>query len=159
MSSHIQKYEKNCNNNNTSKNFDDNSDINDFNKNNSKINGNNSKTLSNKLKDRSQFKIIEEKENNKLKNSSSYIFEKYLYSGKDICPDILIRTSGEIRLSNFLLYQCRFSQLFFIEKNWPEFSYYDFFKIILQYNFNSKENRKNLKELSEKNDYKINVVY
>ncbi|MEO1544032.1 MAG: polyprenyl diphosphate synthase, partial [Pseudomonadota bacterium] len=36
-------------------------------------------------------------------------------------PDLLIRTSGEIRLSNFLLWQCAYTEFVFLEENWPEF--------------------------------------
>ena len=36
-------------------------------------------------------------------------------------PDILIRTSGELRLSNFLLWQIAYSELFFTERLWPDF--------------------------------------
>ena len=48
-------------------------------------------------------------------------------------PDILIRTSGEYRISNFLLWQCAYSELFFIDKNWPEMTKKDLVKIIREY--------------------------
>jgi len=41
-------------------------------------------------------------------------------------PDLIIRTSGEIRLSNFLLWQSAYAELYFTSKNWPEFSAADF---------------------------------
>lgn len=44
--------------------------------------------------------------------------------------DILIRTSGEIRLSNFLLWQSAYAEMFFVQKYWPEFSKYDLDDII-----------------------------
>jgi len=44
--------------------------------------------------------------------------------------DIIIRTSGEKRLSNFFLYQSAYAELFFIDKYWPEFTKEDFIKII-----------------------------
>jgi undecaprenyl diphosphate synthase len=37
-------------------------------------------------------------------------------------PDLLIRTSGEIRTSNFLLWQCAYSELIFTDKLWPDFN-------------------------------------
>lgn len=56
--------------------------------------------------------------------------EKYLYS-KDIAdPDLIIRTSGERRLSGFLLWQAAYSELLFVDKFWPEFSKDDFKKAI-----------------------------
>ncbi len=48
--------------------------------------------------------------------------EKYLYTTGQPDPDLLIRTSGEIRLSNFLLWQLSYSEFVFIEKNWPDFT-------------------------------------
>lgn len=44
--------------------------------------------------------------------------------------DILIRTSGEVRLSNFLLWQSAYAELFFVQKYWPEFTKYDLDDII-----------------------------
>lgn len=50
------------------------------------------------------------------------LVSKYLYT-KDIPdPDLLIRTSGEIRLSNFLPWQLVYSEFLFVEKYWPDFS-------------------------------------
>lgn len=50
------------------------------------------------------------------------IFKKYLYT-KDIPdPDLIIRTSGECRLSNFLLYQAAYSELYFPKVTWPDFN-------------------------------------
>jgi len=45
-------------------------------------------------------------------------------------PDILIRTGGEKRLSNFLLWQISYAELFFIDKYWPDFSFLDLKKIV-----------------------------
>ena len=57
-------------------------------------------------------------------------FEKKLYT-KDIPhPDILIRTGGTKRLSNFLLWQLAYTEIFFIEKLWPEFNQKDFNEIL-----------------------------
>lgn len=60
-------------------------------------------------------------------------FYQYFYT-RDMPPvDILIRTSGEQRLSNFLLWQLSYAELFFIKKHWPDFSKDDLHKIIDQY--------------------------
>jgi undecaprenyl diphosphate synthase len=48
-------------------------------------------------------------------------------------PDILIRTSGETRLSDFMTWQCGNSLLYFCQQNWPEFSEFEFFKVLLEY--------------------------
>lgn len=53
-------------------------------------------------------------------------------------PDIMIRTSGEYRLSNFLLWQSAYSELFFIDKYWPEVSKLDLRRILYQYEERSR---------------------
>lgn len=49
-------------------------------------------------------------------------FSNHLYSAGQPDPDLLIRTSGELRLSNFLLYQCAYSELYFTPILWPDFN-------------------------------------
>ena len=49
------------------------------------------------------------------------VFSKYLYAPELPDPDLLIRTSGELRISNFLLWQLAYSELVFTERRWPEF--------------------------------------
>lgn len=48
-------------------------------------------------------------------------------------PDLLIRTGGEIRLSNFLLWQCAYSELYFCDIYWPDFNNVEFYKAIINY--------------------------
>lgn len=48
-------------------------------------------------------------------------------------PDLLIRTSGELRISNFLLWQIAYSELYFTPVNWPDFSKKDFYEAIVSY--------------------------
>tara|TARA_B100001057_G_scaffold357090_1_gene359094 strand:+ start:453 stop:1127 length:675 start_codon:yes stop_codon:yes gene_type:complete len=55
---------------------------------------------------------------------------KYLYTSNMPDPDLLIRTGNTNRLSNFLLWQLSYSEIFFSKKFWPEFSETDFLKII-----------------------------
>lgn len=81
------------------------------------------------------------------KLSSVEKFEKYLYDGVNLTPDILIRTSGENRLSNFMLYQCRFSRIYIVEKNWPELNFVDLIKIIFQDHLSHDSYQKQLNEL------------
>lgn len=49
-------------------------------------------------------------------------------------PDLLIRTSGELRISNFLLWQIAYSELYFTDILWPEFDKNEFYKAIIDYN-------------------------
>ena len=60
-------------------------------------------------------------------------FEKNLYTKNLPNPDILIRTGGHNRLSNFMLWQIAYSEIFFLKKLWPEFSSSDFSKIISKF--------------------------
>ena len=48
-------------------------------------------------------------------------------------PDFLIRTGGKKRLSNFLLWQLSYSEIYFINKLWPDFNVRDYIKIIEHY--------------------------
>jgi len=57
-------------------------------------------------------------------------FEKTLYTSSFPDPDILIRTGGQRRLSNFLLWQIAYTEIFFVKKMWPDFNNNDFQKIL-----------------------------
>ncbi len=48
-------------------------------------------------------------------------------------PDLLIRTGGEVRLSNYLLWQCAYSELYFCDTFWPDFDEEDFYKAVCSY--------------------------
>ena len=69
----------------------------------------------------------------KTKNPSIKNFEKNLYTKKMPDPDILIRTGGHQRLSNFMLWQLAYAELFFLKKLWPDFNYSDLKQIINKY--------------------------
>ena len=56
-----------------------------------------------------------------------------LYTKGQPDPDLLIRTSGELRLSNFLPWQLVYSEFLFIDKNWPDFNEEDLDKAIIEY--------------------------
>ena len=56
-----------------------------------------------------------------------------LYTKTQPDPDLLIRTSGEIRLSNFLPWQLVYTEFLFIEKNWPDFTEKDLDEAIIEY--------------------------
>ena len=70
--------------------------------------------------------------NNINLNDHSDINELFFLKSK-IDPEILIRTGGHKRLSNFLMYNLTYTELFFTETLWPDFSYSEFEKIIEQY--------------------------
>ena len=59
--------------------------------------------------------------------------ERNLYTKNIANPDILIRTGGHQRLSNFLLWQMAYTELFFLKKLWPDFKSADLLKIIKKY--------------------------
>ena len=69
----------------------------------------------------------------KTKKINMKNFEKNLYTKKMPNPDILIRTGGHQRLSNFMLWQLAYSELFFLKKLWPDFNSNDLIKIIKDY--------------------------
>ena len=67
------------------------------------------------------------------------LISKHLYTKGCIDPDLLIRTSGEIRLSNFLPWQSVYTEFLFIDKLWPDFSEKDLDEAIEVF---KKRNRK-----------------
>ncbi|SHG75983.1 isoprenyl transferase [Chryseobacterium sp. OV279] len=74
-----------------------------------------------------------------VENIDEKLFESYLYT-KDFPPvDLLIRTSGEIRISNFLLWQIAYAELQFLNVLWPDFTKDIFFQCIVDYQ--NKERR------------------
>ena len=66
-------------------------------------------------------------------------FATYLTTVDIPDPDLLIRTSGECRLSNFLLWQCAYTEFYFIDKFWPDFEKDDLYLAIR--NFQQRERR------------------
>jgi undecaprenyl diphosphate synthase len=62
------------------------------------------------------------------------LFEKYLYSSSLPDPDLIIRTAGEIRLSNFLLWQAAYSEYHFTKTLWPDFNKTDMKEALSEYN-------------------------
>ena len=61
------------------------------------------------------------------------VFEEYLDTNGLPDPDLLIRTGGEIRLSNYLLWQCAYSELYFCDTYWPDFREAELHKAIHDY--------------------------
>lgn len=69
----------------------------------------------------------------KMKNINESLFSEYLYTKDLPDPDLLIRTSGEMRISNFLLWQTSYTELYITEVLWPDFSVEDFYRAISDY--------------------------
>lgn len=61
------------------------------------------------------------------------IFERHLYTAGLSYPDLLIRTSGEMRLSNFLLWQMAYAEIYVTETLWPDFDRQEFHKALKDY--------------------------
>ena len=80
-------------------------------------------------------KIAKEVENKELEieDINEEIVSNNLYTKGQPDPDLLIRTSGELRLSNFLPWQLVYSEFLFIDKNWPDFEEEDLDKAIIEY--------------------------
>lgn len=67
------------------------------------------------------------------------VFENHLYTKEFPPVDLLVRTSGEVRISNFLLWQIAYAELQFLDILWPDFGKEDFFQCI--YDYQNKERR------------------
>ena len=69
----------------------------------------------------------------KIEDINEELVSNNLYTKGQPDPDLVIRTSGEIRLSNFLPWQVVYSEFIFIEKNWPDFTEEDLDNAIIEY--------------------------
>ena len=83
------------------------------------------------------------------------MIHSHLYTAGIPDPELMIRTSGEIRISNFLLWQLAYSELHFTPVFWPDFKKDDFYRAV--YEYQTRERRfglvgEQLKELDKKND-------
>merc|ERR1712243_72600 len=80
------------------------------------------------------------------------LIERCFYTSQCRPVDLLIRTSGEVRLSDFLLWQCAFSTLCFVNALWPDLTVWIFFYCVLKYQiqYDTMQNAKGLSKLKEK---------
>ncbi len=80
-------------------------------------------------------KIIEDSRNGKIRpeEMDDLRFQSYLETAGIPDPELLIRTSGEYRISNFLLYQIAYTELYFTPKFWPDFRKEDLYAALLDY--------------------------
>ncbi|WP_299641762.1 isoprenyl transferase [Devosia sp.] len=74
----------------------------------------------------------------KVEDITEETMERALYTSGIPDPDLIIRTSGEQRVSNFLLWQGAYSELVFIEENWPDFNEQVFLKALDEYSARSR---------------------
>ena len=68
-----------------------------------------------------------------IQDISEEMVSNHLYTKGEPDPDLLIRTSGELRLSNFLPWQLVYSEFLFVDKNWPDFTEEDLDNAIIEY--------------------------
>jgi undecaprenyl diphosphate synthase len=80
-------------------------------------------------------KLIEEVEKGKISKEeiTPEIFSQYLFTRDLPDPDLLIRTSGELRISNFLLWQIAYTELYFTKTLWPDFGKEELIQALLEY--------------------------
>jgi undecaprenyl diphosphate synthase len=69
-------------------------------------------------------------------------------------PDLLIRTGGETRLSNYLLWQCAYAELYFCDTYWPDFDEEELCKAIYTYQQRERRFGKTSEQIAEENDNK-----
>jgi undecaprenyl diphosphate synthase len=77
-------------------------------------------------------------------------FEKYLATYGIPDPELMIRTSGELRVSNFLLWQLAYTELYFTEKLWPDFGKEDFYNAIIDFQKRERRFGKTSEQVLEK---------
>lgn len=73
-----------------------------------------------------------------MDSADEKVFSNYLYTSNDPDPDLIIRTSGEQRISNFLLWQGAYSELLFVDRLWPDFDEAVLHSAILEYKNRSR---------------------
>ena len=85
--------------------------------------------------------IAEEIKNNniKIEDINEELISKYLYTKGQPDPDLLIRTSGELRTSNFLPWQIAYTEFYFDDKYWPDFLEEDLLKAIESYKVRNRK--------------------
>jgi len=79
------------------------------------------------------------------------LFSQYLTTKGVPNPELLIRTSGEQRISNFLLWQIAYSELYFTDVLWPDFRREDLFESIVEYQKRERRFGKTSKQIKEEN--------
>lgn len=86
-------------------------------------------------------KLADDLQNGKIKkeNIDERLFENYLYTSNLPDPDLVVRTSGEMRISNYLLWQIAYSEIWVTETCWPDFTVPELIQSI--YDFQNRDRR------------------
>ena len=79
------------------------------------------------------------------------LFENYLTTIGMPDPELLIRTSGELRISNFLLWQVAYSEFYFTDINWPDFKKEEFYRAIYEYQKRERRFGKTSEQIAQGN--------
>jgi undecaprenyl diphosphate synthase len=87
------------------------------------------------------------------------LFSSYLQTEKLPYPDLLIRTSGEMRLSNFLLWEMAYGEIYITDKFWPEFRRNDLYDSVLNYMHRERRFGKTSAQIASENEIKQNDSY
>ncbi len=97
-------------------------------------------------------------ETGKIKSSdiNEQIISNYLTTRGIPDPELLIRTSGEYRISNFLLWQIAYSELYFTSTLWPDFRKDDFYKALIDFQNRERRFGKTSEQINQKNENEIN---
>lgn len=81
-----------------------------------------------------------------IEDLTEEMVSKYLDTKNTPDPDLIVRTSGELRMSNFLLWQSAYSELYFSEKLWPDFTFEDLNLALKAFNKRDRRFGKRIKE-------------
>ncbi len=93
----------------------------------------------------------EVKENNiDIQDIDDKLFENHLTTSEFPDPELLVRTSGELRISNFLLWQIAYSELYFTKTLWPDFGKEELYKAIIDYQKRERRFGKTSEQVHEK---------
>ena len=86
-------------------------------------------------------------------NVNPELISRYLYTAGQPDPDLLIRTSGEMRLSNYLLYQAAYSEFYFTDVHWPDFTPQELHKALSVYSNRERRFGKTAAQLHATSDF------
>jgi undecaprenyl diphosphate synthase len=78
-------------------------------------------------------KKLAHSKNHRIDDLDEAMFSDYLYTAGIPDPDLLIRTSGEMRISNFLLWQIAYSEIWITSSYWPDFRRKELLQAIVEY--------------------------